>query len=424
METVKINNNISLHYIEMKKLKTTVAGMYIRRRLCREDASKNALIPYVLKSGCMRYPKIQDINAQLDELYGAKMSTGVIKNGDNQVIFFDCETISDKYAPNGEKLISGLLDMLFCVAFEPLCENDSFKNDIVEREKNTVKEKIQALIDDKRSYAQLRCTQEVCEGDAFAISKFGEIEDLEKISATELYEHYKKMITSSQIDIFISGEANIDELSMQVKKYTDSMEFSECERTESAKIKPCDEVKKVTEKMDVTQGKLSIGFTTELTADDDRYPALVVANSIFGAGTHSKLFMNVREKLSLAYYASSMLNKHKGIMSINAGIEFKNFQKAYDEVILQLNELKNGNITDDELNFSITTITNTLKSHYDDQRYMQLYALDGLYLGIDTDLENYIDRIMKVTKEDVIEVSKYIKENTVYFLTGTNGGEE
>lgn len=424
METVKINNNISLHYIEMKKLKTTVAGMYIRRRLCKEDAAKNALIPYVLKSGCKKYPKIQDINAHLDELYGAKMSTGVIKNGDNQVIFFDCETISDKYAPNGEKLISGLLDMLFCIAFEPLCENNSFKNEIVEREKNTVKEKIQALIDDKRSYAQLRCTQEMCEGDVFAISKFGEAEDIEKITAAQLYEHYENMITSSQIDIFISGEADIQELSAQVKKYTDSMEFSESERAESSKIKPCNEVKRVTEKMDVTQGKLSIGFTTELTADDEKYPALVVANSIFGAGTHSKLFMNVREKLSLAYYASSMLNKHKGIISVNAGIEFKNFKQAYDEVITQLNELKNGNISDDELNFSISSITNALRGHYDDQRYMQLYALDGLYLGIDTDLQSYIDRILKVTKNDVIEVSSKIKENTVYFLTGKDGGEQ
>ena len=170
--------------------------------------------------------------------------------------------------------------------------------------------------------------------------------------------------------------------------------------------------------MDVTQGKLSIGFVTGINAKDKEYPGLVVANSIYGAGTHSKLFNNVREKLSLAYYASSSVNKFKGIMTVNAGIEFDNFKKAYDESILQLEEISNGNITDDELEFSISTIVNNLDSYYDDQRYMQLYSLDCLYLGTSSDLEDYKKRIKAVKKEDVINVVKKIKQDTVYFLAG------
>ena len=408
----------------MKKLKTTVVGMYIRRGLSREEASKNAVLPYVLKSGCKKHPDILSLTRQLDMLYGAKLSTGVIKNGDNQVIFFDCETISDKYAPDSPKLTKGLVSLLSSVVFEPLCENGAFINNIVEREKKTVTDRINALINDKRSWAQLRCVQEVCGDDAFAISKFGEIDEVEKINAKSLYEHYKKIITSSQIDIFTSGEADLEELSAQIREAVKNLEFTDYSDFKTKKIASVDNVKNITEKMEVTQGKLAIGFTSEINAQDKDYPALAVLNSIYGAGTHSKLFNNVREKLSLAYYASSSLNKYKGIITVNAGIEFKNFKKAYDESISQLDEIKKGNISDDEFNFSIKSMINALNGYCDDQRYMQLYSLDCLYLGIDPDIEDYKKRLMSVTKEDCVRVAQKVKENTVYFLTGNSNTEQ
>lgn len=420
MKTFSVNSNISLHYIEMKKLKTTVVGTYIRRRLCEEEASLNAVLPYVLKSGCKKFPTTRDISKYLQELYGASLNGGVLKNGDNQVIFFDAETISDKYTPSGEKLTSQLISLLMSVIFEPLTENGAFNSDTVEREKKTVKNKIDAIINDKRTYASIRCAQELCKGDAFALSKFGTTEQVDAVDNKNLYEHYEKIITSSQIDIFVCGEASCDELVSEIKKYTEKLHFNECNYEPSRVIPASNEVKEITDRMDVTQGKLSIGFATGVNASDEDYPAMVIANSIFGAGTHSKLFNNVREKLSLAYYASSSLNKYKGIIIVNAGIEFENFQKAYDESILQLNELKNGNITDDEFNFSKTTIINNLNSYYDDQRYMQLYALDCLYLNKETDIESYKESIEKVTKDDVLKAAAKITQNNVYFLTGKN----
>ena len=418
METIKINENISLHYIEMKKLKTTVVGMYIRRPLKKEEAAFNAVLPYVLKSGCQKYPGISDINIQLQSLYGASLNGGVLKNGDNQIIFFDAETISDKYAPNGEHLISDTIDMLMNVVFKPKVSQNSFDCDIVEREKKTVKNRIESLINDKRSYAQQRCIQEVCQNDIFSISKFGDIKDVEKITSKSLYDHYQNIITSSQIDIFVAGDTDCEALRNVIEQSVEGLSFSVPKIFETNKIEYKDKINNVTENMDVTQGKLSIGFVTGINAKDKEYPGLVVANSIYGAGTHSKLFNNVREKLSLAYYASSSVNKFKGIMTVNAGIEFDNFKKAYDESILQLEEISKGNITDDELEFSISTIVNNLDSYYDDQRYMQLYSLDCLYLGISPDLEDYKKRIKAVTKEDVINVVKKIKQDTVYFLAG------
>lgn len=424
METISVNNNISLHYIEMKKLKTTVVGVYIRRRLCEEEAAFNAVLPYVLKSGCKKYPTTRELSMRLQDLYGATLNGGVIKCGDNQVIFFDAETISDKYTPTGEALTSQLIDLLMSVLFEPSVRCKAFNAETVEREKKTIKNKIEALINDKRTYAQLRCTEEMCAGDAFAISQFGTAEQLDAIDRKNLYAHYEKIITSSQIDIFVCGEADCYELSETIKKYTDKLTFTDAKYPPTKVIAPTNDIKNITDKMEVTQGKLAIGFTTGVNACDKDYPAMIIANSIYGAGTHSKLFNNVREKLSLAYYASSSHNKYKGIILVNAGIEFENFQKAYDEAIAQLDELKAGKITDDEINFSKSTIINSLNSYYDNQRYMQLFALDCIYLGINSDIETLKKKIEAVTKDEVLAAAQKITQNTVYFLTGNDEGQE
>lgn len=417
-KTINVNKNISLHYIEMKKLKTTVVGVYIRRGLSENEAAYNAVLPYVLKSGCKKYPTIRAINERLEELYGARLNGGVFKNGDNQVIFFDAETISDKYAPNGERLVSDLMSLLMSVIFEPAVRCGAFNAETVKREKKTVKDKIDALINDKRTYAVTRCTEEMCRGSAFAISKYGTAEQVASIGAKDLYSHYKSIITSSQIDIFVAGEADCDELAAEIGNYTKGLEFTKAEYEKQSVISTDKEKKNVTDSFDVTQGKLVIGYTTGVNAVSSEYPAMLLADSIYGSGTFSKLFNNVREKLSLAYYAASRINKYNGIVLADAGIEFENFNKAYDEICVQLNALKNGEISDDEFNFSKIAMINALDSYSDDQRYMQLYALDCIYLGIDDNIEKFKKKINAVTKEEIKAAAEKIKENTVYFLKG------
>ena len=195
-KTIVVNKNTSLHYIEMKKLKTTVVGVYIRRRLSEEEAAYNAVLPYVLKSGCKKYPTIMAINERLEELYGAKLNGGVLKNGDNQVIFFDAETISDKFAAKGESLLKDLLKLLLSMIFDPVCENGSFKRSYVEIEKKNAADRVESVINDKRTYAQLRCIEEMCKGEPFGVYKLGSVEEINKITPEGLYDYYKKIISS------------------------------------------------------------------------------------------------------------------------------------------------------------------------------------------------------------------------------------
>ena len=419
METVKINNNINLNFISMTKLKTTSVGVYIHRPLNRKEASYNALLPMVLKSASRLYPSREDIAAHLDNIYGATMGSAAIKMGEDHIIYFDAETIADKYTPNGERLLSELLKLLMSVIFDPKVSDEKFDGKIVEQEKKNALDKIDAFINDKRQYASSRCQAETARGTDFEIMRFGDKETLSKITPEDLYDYYKSIINSSVIDIYICGDADIKEAEKAVREYTQNIEFTDGAVTKTEIIsRDADKLNEVTERMDVAQGKLAMGYITNTKpADPDSY-ALTVFNSVFGAGAHSKLFNNVREKLSLAYYASSQLEKLKGMLVVNAGIEFENFEKARDEVKLQLEDIKNGNITEHEFTSSINAIVNTCNSYYDDQRALATFYLSEAVAGTNRTLDEYIENIKKVTVEDVVSVAEKLQLDTVYFLAG------
>lgn len=419
METVKINNNINLNFISMTKLKTTSVGVYIHRPLNRKEASYNALLPMVLKSASRLYPTREDIAAHLDNLYGATMGSAAIKMGEDHIIYFDAETISDKYTPNGERLLSELLKLLMSVIFDPKASDGRFDEKIVEQERKNVIDKIDAFINDKRQYASSRCQAETARGTDFEIMRFGDKETLSKITAKDLYDYYKSIINSSVIDIYVCGDADIKEAEKAVREYTQNIQFTDGAVTKTEIIsRDIDKLNEVTERMDVAQGKLAMGYITNIKPKDHDSYALTVFNSVFGAGAHSKLFNNVREKLSLAYYASSQLEKLKGMLIVNAGIEFENFEKARDEVKLQLEDIKNGNITEHEFTSSINAIVNTCNSYYDDQRALATFYLSEAVAGTNRSLDEYIENIKKVTVEDVIAVAKKLQLDTVYFLAG------
>ena len=414
MESLKINSNINLYYIPMTKLKTTTIGVYIHRNLCKEEVSKNALLPYVLKRGCKLCPDSEAVAKYLENLYGASFGASVIKMGDDQIIYLGFESISDKYAPEGEKLSEDITKLMMSVTFEPV----SFTDEVVGQEKKNAVDRIMAEINDKRQYAMLRCGQEMCKGESFALSVLGTKEGVEDITVQSLKAHYENIITSSAIDIYVCGDADINALADEIKQYTDKIAFKEEKIPQSEIFAGKGEVKRVTDHMDVVQGKLSMGFRTGIKADSADFVPLMVMNSVYGGGAHSKLFNNVREKLSLCYYASSNIVKNKGIMFVNAGIEFENFQKAYDEILVQLDAVKNGEISELEFTSSIKAIENDLESYKDNQRTMQIYCLGQKITGTNYSIDELKEKISRVTIDDVKRVAKNVELDTVYFLAG------
>lgn len=418
--SIQINDNITLHYIPMSKLKTSAMGIYIHRPLCADDASKNGLLPFVLKRGTEKYPTTEDISKKLEDLYGATLKAGVLKKGLDHIISFTAESISEKYAPFSEPLFSELLDLILDMVLNPVTKDGGFLPEYVEQEKKNNIENIENIINDKRSYASMRCTQEMFSGTELAVFRYGTIDGIKAINEKDLYEYYKSVLEESPIDIILSGEWDEERIAEKIKTAFSGINFKKSSIKKTDSFYADREVRNFTEEMEVTQAKLSMGFVTGVSATSDDYFPMMVANSIFGGGAHSKLFNNVREKLSLCYYASSGMGRFDGALVVNAGIENVNFEKAYNEILVQLKDLQEGKVSELEYVSSINAIVNSLKSCRDDQFAMQSFMLSEKVSETDRDLDEVIEKIQNVTLEDAVLASAKIKLDTVYFLKGVS----
>lgn len=420
MKQFNIADGISLNYIEDSKFKTTTLLVAIHSKLCRENATKNALLPLVLKRGSEKYKTFDEMEKKLCELCGAAMGCNVIKRGEDQIMCFEMSVISDKYALGGKKLLNESFEVLNDVIFNPLVSDGAFLNEYVESEKNNLSDMIDAMVNDKQNYALWRLFETMCEKEPFGIHELGIKEDIKNIDAKNLYEHYKNIIKTAPIDIFVCGNADVEELAKALaENFKDVMRDTK-NYPQTLVHMPRNEVLKTNEEFEANQAKLSLGFSYDTDFASDDYYSLAVAVSIFGSGVHSKLFNNVREKLSLAYYAFARLEKRKQIMLVGMGIEEKNYQKALDETLLQMQLLKDGEISDDEFNGAVMFLTNNARSVRDSQMSMIMYYLDNLADGVTNTIEDYCAKIESVTKESVQKVFESMKLDSIYFLKGRN----
>ncbi|MDK2798862.1 MAG: hypothetical protein PWP27_576 [Clostridiales bacterium] len=420
LEKVNLKEGLNLYYIPTEKFKTSTMSICIHRQLSEEDATKNALLPYVLRRGCEKFPNAQAIAQYLESLYGAVFDCGINKKGEDQIIYFTFEVVNDEYIPEDRGLLQKIIEFSKCIIFNPVTENQCFKKEYVEQEKNKLKDLIEGLINNKVTYATERCFQEMCKGEKFGTYELGSAKDLEAIDEKNLYEHYKSIIKSSPIDIFITGTADAGQVTELVKNLYD-IEFNrEVIYPTTEIIAQVKKQKNIVEELDVAQGKLSLGFRTKISPREKDYYSLIVYNGILGGGPHSKLFNNVREKLSLAYYVFSRLEKFKGLMLISSGIEVQNYKKTLDEILLQMEEIKKGNISDYEYQSTINSSITSVNSLKDNSFYMIDYYLGQLVGGTDDSFEDLIVKISSVQKEDVISVAQKIELDTIYFLKNKN----
>lgn len=416
----EIKPGIQLHVIQTNKFKTNLLAVFISTPLTRQNVTKNALIPAVLRRGCKSLPTQEDISKQLENNYGASFDCGVEKTGDNQTLKFYLECLNDQFLPQPENLLQNSIKMLLDIILNPVEENGKFKQEYLESEKENLKQIIEGKKDNKAQYAINRCVEEMFQDKPYGLYKYGYIEDLEKIDQKNLYEYYQNLINTCKIDIFVSGDIQEDMVSFleqeeNIKKLAPRKpEFIiNNEKTEQKEQK---QVKTIEESMNVNQGKLVLGLDILDSSPNNRYIALVY-NAILGGTPTSKLFQNVREKASLAYTASSRYIKQKQALFINCGIEIQNYEKALAIIQQQLEDMKNGNFTQEEFENAKTNIKSTIAFIPDEQDTQITYYFGQELSGYECSYEEYNKKIEEVTKEQVTDIAKKIQINTIYFLT-------
>lgn len=408
---------IEVYHLKTDKFKTNTINFFFHDQLSKENAAKNAMIPAVLRRGCTKFPTFQEIALYLEELYGTTFDCGVNKKGEIQIIQFYMEFVSGKYVEEGASLFDKAFDLLFEIITQPVLENDAFKKEYLQQEKENVKNLIESRVNDKVQYAVDRCFEVMCGEEPFGVYEYGDVKDLESIDEKNLYRQYEYFMKTLPVSVFITGPINEDSIRRMLDKLS-GLQRGNIKTLNAASIhKEITEVKNVTDRMSVNQGKLSLGFRTSVGPSDPEYNTLLVYSGILGGGIHSKLFQNVREKASLAYYAFARLEKFKGLMVISSGVEIENKDKAYDIILKQLEEIKEGNITDYEFDSTIKSIETGLKSLKDSQLSMVDFYLSQFISHTWEDFESIIEQVKKVTKQRVMDISRKIQLDTVYFLT-------
>ena len=414
----EIKKGINIHLINNNKFKTNLISIFLTTELNRENVTKNAIIPAILRRGSKTMPTQEKISIELEEMYGASFNCGIDKRGDNQVLKFYMESINNNFLPEGENdLLQQTMGKLLEIVFNPLVEENGFHEEYVAQEKNNIKQLIEGKIDNKARYAIDRCTEEMYKGHQFSLYKYGYVEDLENIDKNELYQYYQELLKTCKIDIFVSGiiEDNIYDIVCQ------SNEIQQLEPREPKYIKTSLEVipqnheQIVQESMDVTQGKLILGLNIALENEDMQYDALIY-NGILGGSANSKLFQNVREKASLAYVASSSYLRAKNNIFVNCGIEIENYEKALQIVKQQLDQMKQGEFTENDVEIAKKVMIDAIQTIDDEQDTEIMYFFGQEFCENKLDIEQYIKRIEKVTKEAVLEIAQKVEIDTIYFL--------
>ena len=420
-ETLELKDGIKAHLICTDKYKTDIACIILTTELKRESVTKNALIPFMLKRGTQKYPSQYKINVELDNMYGASFNCGVDKYGDNVVLKFFIETINNSYSFNNDNILEKSLNMLLDIVFDPVKENGHLSSDIFNSEKENLKKIIESKIDNKDAYALENCISSMYGEEGFGLYKYGYVNDLDSITIQNLSEYYNWLIDNTKIDIFVSGDISRENVKSILEsneclnklKPRSSAYILNNESTESKQI--VEKAREIKEEMNISQGKLVIGLDI-LEKKDNFIATALVYNAILGDGANSMLFQNVREKEGLAYSARSSFIKQKSNIFIRCGIEIENYKKALDKIKVQLDNIKNGKFSDEDIENAKIYLISGIKNIEEEQDTEIVYYIGQEISNTHKSVQKYIEDIKSVSKEDIVAIANSIQINTIYFL--------
>lgn len=416
-----------LSCLQTDKFKSDCLSLSLLTQLERETVSKNALIPRVLARGTTFHPDMDSIAAAGDELYGARILPVVRKKGEVLALGFYAGFIADRFTPKGEKLLESVCSLLGEMLLQPATRGGLFLKQYVESEKEKLLEDIRARINDKAGYAAHRLIQEMCAYEDYGCDDMGDQRDVENISYVELTKHYRALLQECPVEIFYCGasdagrvERALSDALMTLPRGEINYDIGTDIRMNAVTAQP----RYFEEELDVTQGKLEMGFRLGECMEDPDFAAIRVFNALYGASVTSKLFMNVREKLSLCYYADSACDRLKGVMLVSSGIEFDKFEIARDEILAQLEAVKKGDFTDDELLYAKKAVCSSLISMTDSPGALEEFYLTQTLTGLDYGPEVYAALCEEVSREDVLAVANSIELDSIYFLRGSDEAAE
>lgn len=428
METVRkeILPGVWLTALENDKFKTGCLSISLLTQLDRETAAMNALIPYVLRRGSRNHTDMQALATELDGLYGSYIEPVVRKIGEIQCIGFLASFADDKYLPDGSGVFESIANLCGEILLAPCTKGGLLLPEYVDSEKEKLLDSIKSRLNDKRSWALQRLIEQMCCYEPFAVSRLGTEDTAENIYYQKLTKHYRSLIMTCPIEIFYCGSLGADTVAEKLSDAFSGMPRGEIDYDIGTDIRMNaveESVREFTDELSVTQGKLVMGYRLGDCMEDPDIAALYVFNAVFGGCVTSKLFMNVREKLSLCYYASSLVDLHKGLMIVSSGVDFDKFSAAKDEICAQLEAIRRGEVTDDELLAAKKSVASDLRATLDSQ-----YNLEGFYLantidGLDFDPEELAEAVECVELQAVVDIANSVVGDAVYYLRG-NGEED
>ena len=411
---------VFLTSVHTKKFKSSTLSMTLLTPLRKETAAVNALIPYLLRRGSEAHPDMQSLAAALDELYGGSIEPAVRKRGETQCLGFVGSFLDDAYTLDGIRVLSQAAGLMGELLLRPYMQNGVFCPDYTRQEKANLTDRIRSEINDKRQYAVSRLVEEMCAGEPYGVGRMGREEDVEVITPSSAWAQYQELLAHSRLEVYYCGSAEPEQVCLILRDALAELpRKGGYEEGKTVVTAGATSVRQVTESLDVAQGKLTMGFRTGgITSASSQYPALILCNALFGGTTTAKLFLNVREKLSLCYYASSSIDRYKGVMLVSSGVEFADKQRAEDEILAQLESCRRGEFESWEVEGARRYTVSSLLTILDSQSRQEDWWLAQAVAGSGQSPQDLAQAVENVSVEAAVSVAQELRLDTVYFLKG------
>ena len=415
----EIRPGVWLTHLREDKFKTACFSVSLLSQLNRETASMNALIPFVLRRGTSAFPDMEALSARMEELYGTVIEPIIRRIGEIQCCGFYASFPEDDFLPRGEGVLKDTLELTLDLLLSPVTRGGLLLPSYVDSEREKLLDLISARMNNKRSYAVLRCIEEMCCCEDFAVSRYGDEESCRSINYRKLSRHYRTLLQTSPIELFYCGRASLRDVKALLRDHLATLPRGEIDTEIGTEIRMNAleaEPRSTVEEMDVAQANLVIGWRLGECMEDPDFAALYVFNDLFGGSPSSKLFLNVREKLSLCYYASSIIDIRKGLLLVSSGIQLSNLAAAKAEIFAQLDAVCRGDFSEDDLRTAKAGVISDLRSIPDSQGALESFYLSQAVVGADYSPTDLAELVNEVTAEQVTAIAKSVECDQIYLL--------